>query len=53
MPLSLLTQGPIPEIFMKKLLELVVLKNSDFFESAILNFFFQKKEKKFTSSHEN
>ena len=37
---TLLTQGPIPEIFVKKYWELAVLKNSVFFVSAILFFCF-------------
>ena len=36
----LLIQGPIHEIFTKKYRELAILKNSGFFESAILKFFF-------------
>ena len=39
----LLIQGLIHEIFTKKYLELAILKNSVFFDSAILNLFFSKK----------
>ena len=37
------TKGPIHEIFTKKCLELVILENKPFFQSAILIFFFKKK----------
>ena len=39
----LLTQGRICEIFMKKFWELAILKNGHFWKTAILDFFFQKK----------
>jgi hypothetical protein len=40
----LLTQGPICEIFRKKILRIGDFENLSFFESAILNFSFSKKK---------
>ena len=47
--MQLLTQAPIPDIFAKKKLRIGGIEKLSFFESAILNFFFQKK---FSSSHQ-
>ena len=45
----LLTQGPIHEIFKKKIWKLAILKNALFFSRPFWNFFFQKKKKNYAS----
>ena len=49
MPFASVTQRPISEILAKIAQLLVVVEKLSFFESAILNFFSQKKKKNFAS----